>query len=70
VRAAASARAARSADPDLLALQALTRRPTRLLLEVAPEPAAAWRHGDPVAVAGLAAVELEALGLRSRPVRR
>jgi hypothetical protein len=70
VRAAASARAARSADPDLLALQALTRRPTRLLLEVTAEPGAAWRHGDPVAVAGLAAVELEALGLRSRPVRR
>jgi hypothetical protein len=65
VLAAASARTARAADPDLLALQALTRRPTRRLLEVTPEPGAAWRSGDPAAVAGLAAVELEALGLRS-----
>ena len=64
VRAAASARAARTADPDLLALQALTRRSTRRLLEVSPEPGAAWRHGDPAAVAALAAVELGALGLR------
>jgi hypothetical protein len=70
VRAAASARTARSADPDLLALHALTRRPTRLLLEVTPEPGAAWRNGDPAVVAGLAALELEALGLRPDPVRR
>ncbi len=65
VRAAASARTARHADPDLLALQALTRRPTRQLLEVTPEPGAAWRSGDPAAVAALAAVELDALGLRA-----
>jgi hypothetical protein len=65
VRAAASARTARAADPDLLALQALTRRPTRRLLAVTPEPGAAWRNGDPATVAALAAVELEALGLRS-----
>jgi hypothetical protein len=68
VRAAASARAARAGAPDLLALQALVRRPTRRLLTVTPEPGAAWRAGDPAATAGLAAVELEALGLR--PVRR
>ena len=68
VRAAASARAARAADPDLLALQALVRRPTRQLLAVTPEPGAAWRAGDPAATAALAAVELEALGLRA--VRR
>jgi hypothetical protein len=65
VRAAASARTARAADPDLLALQALTRRPTRRLLAVTPEPGAAWRSGDPATVAALAAVELDALGLRS-----
>ena len=70
VRAASSARAARAADPDLLALQALTRRPTRRLLAVTPEPGAAWRGGDPDAVAALAAVELDALGLRSGGVRR
>lgn len=68
VRAAASARTARAVDPDLLALQALVRRPTRQLLAVSSEPAAAWRSGDPAATAALAAVELEALGLRS--VRR
>jgi hypothetical protein len=70
VRAASSARTARAADPDLLALQALTRRPTRLLLAVTSEPGAAWRGGDPEAVAALAAVELDALGLRSGGVRR
>jgi hypothetical protein len=68
VLAAASARAAQATDPDLLALRALTRRPTRRLLAVTPEPGAAWRGGDPAAVAALAAVELDALGLR--PVRR
>ena len=47
VRAAASARTARAADPDLLALQALTRRPTRRLLAVTPEPGAAWRARRP-----------------------
>ena len=67
VRFAASARAA---DPDLLALQALTRRSTRRLLAVSPEPGAAWRHGDPEAVAGLAALELGALGLRPHSVAR
>jgi len=70
VRAASSALTARAADPDLLALQALTRRPTRLLLAVTSEPGAAWRGGDPEAVAALAAVELDALGLRSGGVRR
>jgi hypothetical protein len=70
MRAASSALTARAADPDLLALQALTRRPTRLLLAVTSEPGAAWRGGDPEAVAALAAVELDALGLRSGGVRR
>jgi hypothetical protein len=64
VLAAASARTARDTDAELLALHALTRRPTRRLLAVAPDPGAAWRRGDPDAVAGLAAVELAALGLR------
>jgi hypothetical protein len=70
VRAAASARSARGADPDLLALQALTRRPTHRLLAVTPEPGAAWRGGDPATVAALAAVELNALGLRAGTVKR
>ena len=66
---AASARTARVADPDLLALRALTRRPTRQLLEVTPDPGAAWRRGDPAAVSALAAVELEALGLRPGKIK-
>jgi hypothetical protein len=64
VRAARSARVARAADPDLLALQALTRRRTGALLRITPDPAGAWRRGEPDAVAALAAVELAALGLR------
>ena len=65
VHAARSARLARSADPDLLALHALTHRPTRALLRVTPNPAGAWRHGDPAVVAALAGIELAALGLRA-----
>jgi hypothetical protein len=65
VRAARSARLARAAGPDLLALHALTRRPTAALLRAVPDPAAAWRRGDPGAVAALADVELAALGLRA-----
>ncbi len=64
VHAARSARLARAAGPDLLALHALTRRPTRALLRVSPDPAGAWRHGDPAVVAALAELELAALGLR------
>jgi hypothetical protein len=60
-----AARSAGLADPDLLALQALTRRPTATLRRVAPDPAAAWRRGDETVVAALAAVERAALGLRS-----
>jgi hypothetical protein len=84
VRAARSALVARTAAPDLLALHALTRRPTAALFRATggtdpagrsspardpglvppfPDPAAAWRRGDPAVVAALAAVELAALGL-------
>jgi hypothetical protein len=65
VRAARSAAIARTAGPDLLALHALARRPTRELLRIAPDPAGAWRRGDPAVVAALAGVELAALGLRA-----
>jgi hypothetical protein len=69
VRAARSARLARRGGDDLLALQALTRRPTAALLRVTDDPGAAWRHGDPAVVAALAAVELAALGLRAPRTR-
>lgn len=63
-RAATSARAVRGRDDDLLALRAMTRLPVRRLLQVCPDPAAAWRRPDPAAVRRLAALELDALGLR------
>jgi hypothetical protein len=66
VRWVLAARSALLAGPDLLALRALTCRPTATLRRVAPEPAAAWRRGDDDVVAALAAVELGALGLRSQ----
>jgi len=67
-RAAGSAVVARARDVDLLALRALTHRPTRQLLRVSGDPAGAWRRDDPGVVNDLAALELRALGLR--PPRR
>ncbi len=63
-RQASSAITARALGPDLLALRALTRRPTRQLLRSCPDPAAAWRAADPGALRELAALELRTLGLR------
>lgn len=65
-RRAGAAVAARGTAPDLLAVRALTRVPVRRLSGVAPDPAAAWRTGDPDVVARLAALELGDLGLRER----
>ena len=48
---------------DLLALRALTRRPMAELLQLHPDPASAWRQGDPAAVAALAALERRSMGL-------
>ena len=67
MRAAASARAVRVVDTDLLALRALTRRPVRKLLKVCPDPASAWRHDDRGVVRSLAALELRSLGLKVPP---
>lgn len=66
-RAAADAAAAREIGPELLALRALTNRPVRRLLAVAPDPVAAWRSDDANALEGFAELELRALGLRGRP---
>jgi hypothetical protein len=60
-----SAVTARTVDTDLLALRAITRRPVRSLLKIAPDPAAAWRRDDRAVVRALAALELRSLGLRS-----
>jgi hypothetical protein len=64
-RAAASARTARARDVGLLALRALAHQPTRRLLAVSDDPAAAWRRDDTAVVRDLANLELRALGLRS-----
>ncbi|MCK6210510.1 hypothetical protein KZX45_08140 [Georgenia sp. EYE_87] len=52
---------------DLLALRALASRPPDVLAAVGPAPAAAWRAGDPVTTARLAAVELGHWGLAPFP---
>ena len=67
-RTAGSAVVARARDVDLLALRALAHQPTRQLLRVSGDPAAAWRRDDTGVVRELAALELRALGLR-RPSR-
>ncbi|MEJ8281049.1 hypothetical protein [Pseudonocardia spirodelae] len=64
-RRAGAAVAVRDTAPDLLAVRALTRVPVARLVRVAPDPAAAWRSGDPAVVATLAALELSDLGLRA-----
>lgn len=64
-RRAGAAVAARETCPGLLALRALGRAPVRRLTAVAPDPAAAWRAGDPEVIHRLAALELSTLGLRA-----
>jgi hypothetical protein len=63
-RTAGAAVACREQDTSLLALRALTGVPVRRLRAISPDPAGAWRRGDPEVVAALAACELRRLGLR------
>ncbi|MFS0704576.1 hypothetical protein AB6N23_08650 [Cellulomonas sp. 179-A 9B4 NHS] len=64
-RASAAARLLDSAaDLDLFALRALATQPVTRLARVGPDPADAWRRGDPDAVRALATLELRSLGLR------
>jgi hypothetical protein len=51
------------AGQQLLALRALANRPLRRLTEITPDPVGAWRHQDPTAVRGLAALELRSAGV-------
>ena len=51
------------AGVQLLALRALANRPLRKLAEVSVDPAGAWRREDPIAMSGLAALELRAAGI-------
>lgn len=68
-RAAADARRLRSTPGGerLLALRALSTAGSAELLRIAPDPAAAWRDGDPDVVARLCAVQLRTLGLAPSP---
>jgi hypothetical protein len=54
-----------TAGRDLLALRALANQPLRRLSTVDDDPVAAWRRGDPEAVAALARLELRRLGLKA-----
>jgi hypothetical protein len=51
------------AGRDLLALRALARQPLWRLMAVHPDPANAWRVGDPSTVDALARLELRTIGL-------
>lgn len=55
------------AGEQLLALRALANRPLRRLTEVSNDPVGAWRRQDPIAVRGLAALELRSAGVTRVP---
>ena len=58
------------AGEELLALRALANRPLPKLAAVSPDPVGAWRNQDPVAIRGLAALELRASGIRAANLKR
>jgi hypothetical protein len=51
------------AGEQLLALRALANRPLRKLASVSMDPVGAWRREDPIAVRGLASLELRSSGI-------
>jgi len=55
--------ASTAAGEQLLALRALANRPLRKLAAVSMDPVGAWRREDPIAVRGLAALELRSAGI-------
>ncbi|MCU1425445.1 MAG: hypothetical protein JWM51_1736 [Microbacteriaceae bacterium] len=67
-RRAAGARslASEGAGRDLLALRALATQKLSVLGTVDPDPAAAWRRGDPEVLRSLAALELRSSGIKMR----
>ncbi len=54
-------------DVDLFALRALSRQPISALMRIDPDPAAAWRRGDPGVITALADLELASEGIRRTP---
>ena len=59
--------AATPAGEQLLALRALANRPLAKLAAISADPVGAWRREDPVAISGLAALELRAAGVARGP---
>ncbi|MFG1931442.1 hypothetical protein ACGFK1_12410 [Mycobacterium sp. NPDC048908] len=59
-----------AAGEQLLALRALANRPLAKLAAITPDPVGAWRNLDPIAIRGLAALELRAAGVRVRRLPR
>lgn len=55
---------------QLLALRALANRPLPKLAAISTDPVGAWREQDPVAIRGLAALELRASGIRAANLKR
>ncbi len=62
--------ASTAAGEQLLALRALANRPLPKLAAISTDPVGAWRNQDPVAIRGLAALELRAAGIRVAEIRR
>ena len=61
----ASALARRAGGADLLAMDALTRLPARLLVDIDPRPVEKWRAGDAATITALSEAYLDHLGLRA-----
>lgn len=51
-------------DLDLFALRAMTNQPLSRLAAISPDPAGAWRRGDPAVIRELAVLELADCGIR------
>ena len=58
--------ASTAAGEQLLALRALANRPLAKLAAINADPLGAWRREDPLAIRGLAALELRAAGISAR----
>ncbi len=61
--------ASTAAGEQLLALRALANRPLPRLAAISTDPVSAWRNQDPIAIRGLAALELRASGIRAAGIR-
>jgi len=61
--------ASTAAGAQLLALRALANRPLPKLAAISTDPVSAWRNQDPIAIRGLAALELRSSGIRAAGIR-